>query len=249
MFKTIFFLFALAILSSAATLKAKPPKAAILNFPCQGNKKSDLHEICKNMCYGINCKGFSAKMFFDKPTNRVKKARRTKSGCSSKNRCSAAKFGKKGYSCDEFPFASTDTSGIAKPINRCVPSVQNSIQGSVLRNFYYSEGLYKDRGLEGKPGWFKLAFAHDSGIKYCGTRPSCTNDGNEYTKDGLSKREVLETRGDVYEHYITTNGTQLWIPGGAEIGDVVYTPKPGAGDDFELHVEHIQGQINGTQHD
>lgn len=88
-------------------------------------------------------------------------------------------------------------------------------------------------------------------------------DGNEYVKAGLatpvSTTTLLvptSTRGpqskrtpaieDPHEYYWTKQGRHLFIPGGADIGDIVHTPAQGEGDSIVFDQDEIISHANST---
>jgi hypothetical protein len=116
-----------------------------LEFDC-----SQITEVCNNMCYGVLCKtGFSWALTIQRDNTAQCQAARKSNACGSSNPnyCSA-KFSPpftSGYSCDEYPFASTkegQTKGGAA--TRCVPKGQNSSQGGKI------SGLYKNGAGTGR---------------------------------------------------------------------------------------------------
>jgi len=110
-----------------------------------------LPEICNNICYGLYCagKGLSQTLTINRANCR---AARKSNACGSMNPnyCSASPKSKKpfasGYSCDEYPFASTVEGKNAggKTATRCVPVGQNQSQGGQI------SGLYKNQKGGGK---------------------------------------------------------------------------------------------------
>ena len=80
------------------------------------------------MCYGIFCQNIGSGLTADRPDKAILDARRKAAGCKpNPNRCSVKKGYQAGFSCDEFPFASTTSEGSIKTrINRCVPATENS---------------------------------------------------------------------------------------------------------------------------
>ncbi|KAI9669009.1 MAG: hypothetical protein M1831_000601 [Alyxoria varia] len=67
----------------------------------------------------------------------VARARRESAGCyPHPNRCSEDVQHDPGFSCDEFPFASTAEADQGGQVNRCVPKKQNNQQGGKLTSYY-----------------------------------------------------------------------------------------------------------------
>ncbi|KJY02261.1 hypothetical protein TI39_contig71g00011 [Zymoseptoria brevis] len=123
-------------------------------------------------------------------------------------------------------------------------------QSNVLKQFYASCGIYKADGLDGKVGTFRLAFANYGGIQYCDADPDCTNDGNQWNRDGevtgdpAVKRELThDTRAQ--RHYMTRRGQNIFVPDGAKVGDIVWTPKSYS-EDLEFDMDEIVGTANAT---
>ncbi|THH18777.1 hypothetical protein EW146_g2260 [Bondarzewia mesenterica] len=107
-----------------------------LEFDC-----SKINEVCNNMCYGVYCKNQKQEWSLTVQRDSVPKcqAARKKNACGSSNPnyCSAKKGFTAGYSCDEFPFASTkEGQTITNVATRCVPKGQNSSQGGTISGFY-----------------------------------------------------------------------------------------------------------------
>lgn len=115
--------------------------------------------------------------YYDKKGQTSEGTTRSKNaGCGNRSRCKNDPYGE-GYQCDEFPFKSVDPEG-EQPINRCVPAVQNNGkfkvetshrertaksalgQSQVLTQFYNSESIWSEVGLDGKKGSFRLAFSN-----------------------------------------------------------------------------------------
>ncbi|KAK3048644.1 hypothetical protein LTR09_009953 [Extremus antarcticus] len=103
-----------------------------MEFDC-----SVIPEVCANMCYGAYCLGVGVDLTLDNANKALKRQRRKAAGCApNPNRCSVKNGAPPGVNCDEYPFASTDIQGTTKSrVNRCVPSGQNSKQGSKIAKF------------------------------------------------------------------------------------------------------------------
>lgn len=138
-----------------------------------------------------------------------------------------------------------------------------------MKQFYASSGSYAGVGLDGNVGTFRLAFANAGDIQYCGIDPNCTNgistqnfalrprnsadvltDGNEYNRNGLVpgntalKRDITSmTRAT--RNYRTKNGQNIYVPDGANVGDIVWTPKS-YDEDLEFDLDEIVGPANVT---
>ncbi|KAI7214137.1 hypothetical protein KC333_g6175 [Hortaea werneckii] len=95
-------------------------------------------------------------------------------------------------------------------VSRCVPAEQNSRQGAALKQFYNSQGSFDNTGLNG----------------VVATR-NCANDGEQYNRNGLAKRDhsVSRRRNTIGGHYKLSSGQTLYAPGGASVGDIVWTPR------------------------
>ncbi|KAH8682842.1 hypothetical protein BGZ60DRAFT_551660 [Tricladium varicosporioides] len=198
-------------------------------------------EVCKNMCYGAYCNSVGDSLHYDKAAAATKRLRRRQAGCiaSGGNRCSTKKDHTAGFQCDEYPFASTDST--KKRGNRCVPSKENSKQGGLLNGFYKTQ-------CKGVACDFKVGFEAITGIDVCNKGAagfSCTKyadgqqngpaslqteqpgeeagDGTDTIPDGqeeFTKREAMARR------YLTNTGREVTIPAGAEIGSTVIMMEP-----------------------
>ena len=86
------------------------------------------------MCFAVNCDTFPTILTYDSPSNKTKETRRKEAGCGKGNKCNKRNQGRKFYrgpmfpSCDEYPFASTQESGLADgmQLSRCVPMDENN---------------------------------------------------------------------------------------------------------------------------
>jgi len=120
-------------------------------------------------------------------------------------------------------------------------------QGQALRQFYNSQGSFDDVGLGGKPGTLDVGFANAGGIQYCDAI-DCSNDGNEYTRSGLAKCDLSLTRRSAGGYYKLSNGGTFWAPGGAEAGDIVWTPKSyNKTMSFEMSQTHVFDPSSGLE--
>ncbi|KAJ5191045.1 uncharacterized protein N7498_010030 [Penicillium cinerascens] len=194
-----------------------PPPKHFLNWVCTGQDSDDIPDVCNNMCYGATCKSLPVQMYWDQPDSTTRKRRGRNAGCGTSHTCSS------GQQCDEYPYASTSTADQVTAVSRCVPRDQNNRQGQGLRQFYNSQGSFKGDGLGGNKGGYTVGFANAGTIQYCiGT--NCANDGKEYTRNGLAKRDRIQRRnaGGLYK---LNNGATFYAPSGAEVGDIVWTPK------------------------
>ncbi|KAF2862838.1 hypothetical protein K470DRAFT_262689 [Piedraia hortae CBS 480.64] len=252
MLTTNLLVLALSALGSSSAIKRQSDgRKGILNFLCEGDEKGNMQDVCSNMCYGVYCQGFSSTMYYDRPDGATKKERVKKAGCENPNRCDKAPY-TADQECDTFPFVSTDMKDVDKPVNRCVRKEQNKAQHRVLDEFYNSKEIYSGTGLGSKPNSFRLAFANYGLTKYCTFGGNCTNDGNEYTRDGLAelpkKRDLHDNRVNVHQYYVTDSGMQLLVPDGAEVGDVVFTPKIDHGKSkVKFEVDHIKAPSKGPR--
>jgi len=127
------------------------PAADFVNVGLQFNCGT-MREVCNNICYGIFCKRAPATLTINRLNCRD--ARKSNNcGKFNPNYCSVrwptSKGGPfaPGYSCDEYPFASTDE-GLTysdRTATRCVPKGQNSSQGGQISRFYRTGGKLKQR--------------------------------------------------------------------------------------------------------
>lgn len=106
-------------------------------------------------------------------------------------------------------------------------------QGNALRQFFYSQGDFKNSPCKGKPNCqFKIAFGNpgSGGNTYCAAKQnttSCKNDGKEYFKPGPRKpvelwpdtKRRMARRHSQGTRFITKAGIELFIPEGANVGD------------------------------
>lgn len=104
------------------------------------------------------------------------------------------------------------------------PADDTSGQGQALRQFYNSQGSFDDVGLGGNKGTYNVGFANVGGIRYCLAGANCANDGEEYTRSGLAKRDRIQRR-NAGGFYKLNNGGTFYAPSGADAGDIVWTPK------------------------
>ena len=96
-------------------------RCPILRFPC-----ARMPNVCANMRNAIR---LGRPRRLNRTTNRSQIRRnRRNSGCRRLRR-------RRGYNCDEYPFASTFQGGRGAVV-RLVPRRENAIQGAVLGNFY-----------------------------------------------------------------------------------------------------------------
>ncbi|KAI0485623.1 hypothetical protein F4859DRAFT_528587 [Xylaria cf. heliscus] len=191
-------------------------------------------------------------LVYDKAGNSKKRERRKAAGCidsqkPGNNRCSKGRPGAKpGYNCDEYPFASSKadagaSGGKEDRCSRCVPSSQNSKQGSVL-----SKG-YKDFCKNKAPCPFQVFFSKTTanGAAHCspGSPNNCAADGAEQCTGSINiiqRAEYTISPMDVSKRAIYTNGTYISGPAqfrtyggqivdapyGGTIGQAVHAPRP-----------------------
>ena len=81
---------------------------------------------CTNMCWGAYCSGYEVAFHFDKPSDKIKRARRKKAGCGKGNRCGDSSPDPEGNSCHEYPFASVEESDDVQQGNRCIPPAEQN---------------------------------------------------------------------------------------------------------------------------
>lgn len=173
------------------------------------------------MCYGAFCESNTVKLRYDKPNQSTKNRRRRAAGCApNPNRCSPKVGHRPGYSCDEYPFATTVVrGGRNRRINRCVPAVENRRQGGTISAFY--------RGTcKGNPCDFDVGFTRAQNIPFC--QNQCSHDPDEQVGPGGAKRFmsrdfVNDTSNNVYH---TASGADIIVPSGAEINQTVWTVVP-----------------------
>ncbi|CAK4023169.1 Hypothetical predicted protein [Lecanosticta acicola] len=218
-----------ALAAASAPLEARAPPKHLLRWVCTGIDSDDIPDVCNNMCYATNCKGNPIELYWDKPDTTTQGQRSRKAGCGGVNKCDTTKPSPD-QQCDEYPFKSTRTADtVSASYSRCVPRLQNNYQGQALRQFYNSQGSFDEDGLGGKEGAFSISFGNVGGIRYCGTRPNCANDGHEFTQGGLAKRSGEASNGGRLATggwYRLSNNETMHAPGGANVGDIVHTPKP-----------------------
>ncbi|QIW97074.1 hypothetical protein AMS68_002592 [Peltaster fructicola] len=206
-------------------------------------------DVCQNMCWGAFCVADKTQFLtYDKASKSVKSARRKAAGCldnkkPGNNRCSAGRPGaKKGYNCDEYPFASSKSdSGSSKEnrCSRCVPSKQNSKQGSVISKGYGKKGYCKDKA----PCNFKVFFKDESKITHCSPKKSgnCNADSEEQCSGPINiiQRSIV-VRDDLLSgaslpngtvidgpaQVITFKGKVLGAPHGGVVGQEIWTAVP-----------------------
>ncbi|EIM86063.1 uncharacterized protein STEHIDRAFT_111607 [Stereum hirsutum FP-91666 SS1] len=115
-------------------IERQPPT---LSFNCDA-----IPNVCQNMCYGVNCKGFPRALTISKASGLCQAARRRNScGSTNPNRCSTrfTPAFAPGNSCDEYPFASTlqgQQAALNAAATRCVPAGENRSQGGSISAFY-----------------------------------------------------------------------------------------------------------------
>ncbi|KAI1808634.1 deoxyribonuclease NucA/NucB-domain-containing protein [Daldinia bambusicola] len=204
----------------SAELASRAARKKILSFNCDR-----MPEVCHNMCFAIHCKHKPKQLTWDDPLSSVSRRRRRSAGCGNPNRCNQKKFGKAGYSCDEYPFASTKQADRGGQINRCVPEGQNGSQGQALGSFYNSRGKYRGTGCRGKKNCsFTVAFKGSKvkTIGPCKTKPNCKADGNEWIKNGPLKREEPQEPQTVAEYKLRRSGDTIISSEDLQPGDLVY---------------------------
>ncbi|KAH6663402.1 hypothetical protein B0J14DRAFT_707143 [Halenospora varia] len=236
-------------------LRRSPPQANGIQFVC-----SDFPDVCQNMCWGAFCVDKHTEFLtYDKASASVKRARRKAAGCldnqkPGNNRCSAGRPGAQpNYNCDEYPFASTKannqagaTNGKENRCSRCVPSSQNSKQGSTI-----SKG-YKDFCQNKAPCNFQVFFANMGNVPHCNPNGSgnCNADSAEQCSGAINiieRREytAIEARGTAMNgtfipgpaQFRTYDGVLLTAPHGGTIGQAVYKPVPINETLYEEHIE------------
>ncbi|PLB43355.1 hypothetical protein P170DRAFT_481302 [Aspergillus steynii IBT 23096] len=203
-----FLLFALSLGSAVPEAPAPDTQVAVvakkhLTFDCSDGQVGD---VCLNMCYGAKCKRLGSTFTWDKPKKNVGEWRSRLAGCDSRNRCTRAPYGD-AYQCDEYPFKSVKEADKGRQVNRCVKT-------------HYNGRQFKGKGCNGRPSCqFTVSFKNFSKHKCCKKKPNCKNDGNQYTKAGLAKRqEDVDNSG----YYRLSSGDIIFVSDGASVGDMVY---------------------------
>ncbi|KAI1413009.1 hypothetical protein F5Y13DRAFT_189809 [Hypoxylon sp. FL1857] len=200
-------------------LQQRAPIAFVMD--CAGsNGKKGAGETCNTACYGVNCKFHTNTYDFDAPTDKTKSTRRKRAGCTNgkgknKNPC---KSNRSGNSCDEFPFASTKDADTKQQFYRCVPGTDNQSQGGQLGNL--AKNICNNHACQ-----FTLGFKGEANYQYCRKNPSCTNDGNLWTKgnkplrrDLLADDEVDIQPRSTGGYYKLRSGETFYSPSDLEIG-------------------------------
>lgn len=69
-----------------------------------------------------------------------------------------------------------------------------------------------------------------------------------FKKDQPAKRDLAAVgQTDKHQYYLTKRGANLFIPNGAEIGDVVYSPRSvDSNDEMKVHVDEIVAHANAS---
>lgn len=105
--------------------------------------------------------------------------------------------------------------------------------------------------LGGKQGPFQISFANGGNLQYCKSptaTPDCTNDGNEYDRNGKAnenKKRNEKLEGDsAAEHCLLSNGQDLFVPDGAKVGDIVWTPRAHTSTLFDEHTTTHMLDVN-----
>ncbi|KAK6953488.1 hypothetical protein Daesc_005793 [Daldinia eschscholtzii] len=224
-------------------------KKRVLTFDCDR-----MPEVCHNMCFATNCKHKPKQLTWDKPRSSVEGKRRRTAGCGSNNRCSQKKLGKKGFNCDEYPFASSKQADRGGQINRCVPERENSRQGSALNQFYHSRGKYRATGCKSKKNCsFTVAFkgSKTKTIGPCKKTPNCKNDGNQWTKTGPVRRDEIEEPqqpATVVEYKLRRSGDTILASDDLQPGDLVYhIVERNATLAEEQHSGHVFNEFAGVE--
>jgi len=148
---------------------ANNPQILTLAFNC-----ANLPEICNNICYGFFCAGKALPNTLTINRASCAAARKANAcGSSNPNYCSARRGFPAGYSCDEYPFASTNegrTYSLAgRGATRCVPRGQNSAQGGFISGLYRN-GQGAGRLADGTQ--FLVGLANTVGVGYCVSYPN-----------------------------------------------------------------------------
>ncbi|KAK7934585.1 hypothetical protein PG985_000080 [Apiospora marii] len=249
-----------------------PPQANGIQFDC-----NSFPEVCANMCWGAYCVPSSTtSLVYDKASSSKKRERRKAAGCvddkkPGTNRCSKGRPGAiKDYNCDEYPFTSakadkTAANGKENRCSRCVPSKQNSKQGSVL-----SKG-YRDFCKNKAPCTFKVFFGNPGvagagGHCLTGDPNQCKPDAAELCTGPINIIERQEppiewvtTAPSLARRALYTNGTHipgpaqfrtaggqlLDAPYGGVIGQAVHRPRAV---NETLHAELVARHAAGGHH-
>ncbi|KAL2793183.1 hypothetical protein BJX66DRAFT_339089 [Aspergillus keveii] len=153
---------------------------------------------------------------------------RARSGCAA-SPCQSLDFlglGR-GFSCDEFPFASSVEGGYDAFL-RCIPSNENKVQGGLIGGFYRQNSL-KPNGQDK----YKIAVQNADKLRYCDDNVpgGCANDGQQFhTQWRLNKRGIEEqtpmlvpdvpgsdeglsnvTMPAPLRKFVTAGGVELWL--------------------------------------
>ncbi|KAI1469391.1 deoxyribonuclease NucA/NucB-domain-containing protein [Daldinia caldariorum] len=204
----------------SAELIIRATQKRVVTFDCDR-----MPEVCHNMCFAVHCKHKPKQLTWDKPLYDVERKRRLSAGCGQNNRCSEKKLKKKGYNCDEYPFATTKQADRGGQINRCVPRSENSRQGAILGQLYRSRGIYKKTGCNGRKNCsFTVAFkgSKTKTIGPCKTKPDCKADSNQWNKSGPLKREEPQRPQTVAEYKLRHSGDTITSSEDLQPGDLVY---------------------------
>ncbi|KAK8103482.1 uncharacterized protein PG998_010515 [Apiospora kogelbergensis] len=206
-----------------------PPQANGIQFLCD-----DFPEVCANMCWGAYCvPDHTTSLVYDKASKSKKRERRKAAGCidnkkPGNNRCSKGRQGaKKGYNCDEYPFASSKkkASGSGDKENRCsrcVPSKENS-------SATLSKG-YKDFCKNKAPCNFQVFFSNPGkGGDHCNMGPNqCKADVAEQCSGSINiieRREWVVEPPSLAAREVYTNGTCSTHPTAAPSGSPSTAPR------------------------
>jgi len=155
---------------------AKRQPMYMLEFDCV-----TLPEICNNICYGLYCAGKALPQTLTINRANCPAARKSNAcGATNPNYCSTKKGFAAGYSCDEYPFASTVEGKNAggNTATRCVPKGQNSSQGGSISGLY-KNGQGTGRLADGTQFFVDIGNPGAPGAGYCMAYPggggSCNN--------------------------------------------------------------------------
>jgi len=166
----------------------KRQQMLMLEFDC-----TNLPEICNNICFGLFCNGKNLQQTLTINRANCPAARKSNScGSSNPNYCSAKSGFASGYSCDEYPFASTVEGKNAggNTATRCVPKNQNSAQGGFISGLYRN-GQGQGRLADGTQFLVDLGNPGTPGVEYCvqysGGTTDCTAEVGDQNSKGSQR--------------------------------------------------------------
>ncbi|KAJ0415143.1 deoxyribonuclease NucA/NucB-domain-containing protein [Aspergillus carlsbadensis] len=226
--KVLTFHFNLIMINLILLLFAVPVYSNIPNFAWDC---ANTPFACINYCYAVQC-GEARNVQTRAPNDRTQhRINRVRSG-SEASPCQSLDFLKLkgGFSCDEFPFASSLEGGYGAYL-RCIPYKENSRQGGMI------SGFFKQTKIEpnGKDK-YKILVQNADKLPYCEAKvpEDCKTDGQQFhTTWELNKRGLEEqttmlvpdiqdsdegsanvTTSTPVRKFVTASGVELWLHGG-----------------------------------